>query len=296
MIGIIPSINKTYEVYGDLLSDNFIEGKLYYDKTDGRVYYYSTIETRSNPNTGYYPIWNGKNKLISSFSNKKYFDNDVIKMDIESMSKSIDKTTAERIIYNQRRSDNTDILDPDITDEDNMFTQCIKGVIKYKKITMIDLIDMANGMLSDKIIENYYIALTKITFMRMDKWNIWIDTILHLRYELIVYKENKQLLSYNYPSNKFDTGIVKYDKVIDTKDDPYKKIIKIIMIMENINKNNLRSKEVDDYTVNNMMTTINGNKSLSAQLFSRFIRMAELSYIVNMYDLHGKDIIFQYKE
>jgi len=132
--------------------------------------------------------------------------------------------------------------------------------------------------------------------MRMDKWNIWIDTILHLRYELIVYKENKQLLSYNYPSNKFDTGIVKYDKVIDTKDDPYKKIIKIIMIMENINKNNLRSKEVDDYTVNNMMTTINGNKSLSAQLFSRFIRMAELSYIVNMYDLHGKDIIFQYKE
>lgn len=296
MIGIIPSINKTYEVYGDLSSNKFIEGKLYYDKTDGRVYYYSTIETRSNPNTGYYPIWNGKNKFISSFSNKKYFDNDVIKMDIESMSKSIDKTTAEKIIYNQRRSDNTDILDPDITYEDNMFTQCIKGVIKYKKITMIDLIDMANGMLSDKIIENYYIALTKITFMRMDKWNIWIDTILHLRYELIIYKENKQLLSYNYPSNKFDTGIVKYDKVIDTKDDPYKKIIKIIMIMENINKNNLRSKEVDDYTVNNMMTTINGNKSLSAQLFSRFIRMAELSYIVNMYDLHGKDIIFQYKE
>ena len=64
MIGIIPSINKTYEVYGDLSSNKFIEGKLYYDKTDGRVYYYSTIETRSNPNTGYYPIWNGKNKFI----------------------------------------------------------------------------------------------------------------------------------------------------------------------------------------------------------------------------------------
>ena len=36
--------------------------------------------------------------------------------------------------------------------------------------------------------------------------------------------------------------------------------------MENLTKEKLKSEEVDDYTINNMMTTISGNKSLSAQL------------------------------
>jgi len=176
-----------------------------------------------------------------------------------------------------------------------MFTQCIKGVINQKQITMIDLYDMASPKLSEKMIENYYAALIRITFMRLDKWHIWTDVILHINYVIEVYNNKKKLLTYRYPKNEFDTGIVKFDTIINTKDDPFKKIIKILMIMENITKNTLKSDEVDDYTINNMMTTINGKKSLSAQLFSRFIRMAELSYTITIYDNKGKQI-FEYKE
>jgi hypothetical protein len=66
-------------------------------------------------------------------------------------------------------------------------------------------------------------------------------------------------------------------------------------MMENITKTTLRSNEgVDDYTINNMMTTLNGDKALSAQLFSRFIRMAGLTFSVDIVK-DGK-IIFTYKE
>lgn len=130
--------------------------------------------------------------------------------------------------------------------------------------------------------------------MRLDKWNIWINVILHVNYVIEVTKGTKKLLSYEFPKDRFDTGIVKYDNIVSSDDDPFKKIIKILMIMENINKNSLRSDDVDDYTINNMITTLNGKKSLSAQLFSRFIRMAELSYTIRIYD---KDqLIFEYHE
>lgn len=304
MIGIIPTTNKTFEVFGDFSSKNLVENKLYYDPKNGRVYFYSTKETRSNPNTGYFPVWDGKNTYESQFSNKKYFDKDVKKIDINTMCSSIDQDVAKDVLYKQRRSINGDILQPQLSDEDNMFTQCIKGVINYMKISMVDLIDMTSGKLAPKIVENYYSALTKINFMRIDKWFIWIDNILHVSFEIKVFKSDKQLLSYQYPKNKFDTGIVKYDNIIggnknqfsivNTDDDPFKKIIKIIMVMENIDKNSLRSDEIDDFTINNMMTTLNGNKPLSAQLFSRFIRMAHLSYTIGIYD---KDkLIFEYKE
>lgn len=294
MIGIIPSYDKTFEVYGDLSSKELVEGKLYYDKTDNRVYYYSSKETRSNPNTGYYPIWDGKNKYVTSFSNKKYFDKDVTVIDLDTMCSNISKDVAEKIIYMQRRSDNSEILRPEISDGDNMFTQCIKGIINSKELTMIDLVDMTSPKLQQKQVENYYSALTKITFMRLDKWNIWIDVILHVNYIIDIFKVDKKLLSFNYRKNTFDTGIVKYDNITSTSDDPFKKIIKILMIMENINKNDLRSDNVDDYTINNMMTTLNSNKSLSAQIFSRFIRMSNLSYRIQIYD-KGK-LIFQYQE
>lgn len=294
MIGIIPSSDKTFEVCGDLSVKNPVEGKLYYDKKDGRVYLYSTTETRSNPKTGYFPIWNGTTTYISSFSNKKYFDKDVTKVDIDSMCSNINKDIADQIIYMQRRSDNNEILIPDICDGDNMFTQCIKGVITKMQVTMIDLVDMSSPKLQQKMIENYYAALTKITFMRLDKWNIWINVILHVNYIIEIYKDDKKLLSFNYQKNKFDTGIVKYDNITSTEDDPFKKIVKILMIMENINKNSLRSKDVDDYTINNMMTTLNSNKPLSAQIFSRFIRMANLSYTITLYK--NDEEIFRYHE
>lgn len=159
---------------------------------------------------------------------------------------------------------------------------------------MVDLVDMSSPKLSQKVIENYYSALTKITFMRLDKWNIWINVILHVSYSIEVTKGSKKLLTYQYPSDTFDTGIVKYDNIVASEDDPFKKIIKILMVMENINKNSLRSEEVDDYTINNMLTTLNGKKALSAQLFSRFIRMANLSYTIKIYD-NGTQI-FEYKE
>ena len=53
MIGIIPGNTKTYEVNGSFNDDNLVEGKLYYDPTDERLYYYSLSETRSNPENGY---------------------------------------------------------------------------------------------------------------------------------------------------------------------------------------------------------------------------------------------------
>lgn len=294
MIAIIPSSNRTFEVYGDFESKNLIEGKLYYDKSDNRVYYYSTIENRSNPKTGYFPVWDGKNTYVSSFSNIKYFDKDATKLDISTMCSTINKDVADQVIYMQRRSDNNEILRPELCDGDNMFTQCIKGIINAKELTMIDLVDMSSPRLQEKVIENYYNALVKITFMRLDKWNIWINVILHVNYIIDIFKNDKKLLSYNYRKNEFDTGIVKYDNIISTNDDSFKKIIKILMIMENINKNSLKSEDVDDYTINNMMTTMNSNKPLSAQIFSRFIRMAGLSYNIRIYD--NDKIIFEYNE
>lgn len=295
MIGIIPSVNKTFEVFGHFDTKSPVEGKLYAD-TDGRLYMYSTKETRSNPNTGYFPTWNGKEKFITPHSNKKYFMKDAILMSIDKLAEKIDKGVADQVLYQQRRCDNDEILQPTLTDGDNMFTQCIKGTITAKGYTMIDLIDLSLPRLEEKVIINYYSALTKITFMRLDKWNVWIDTILHVKYQVDVYKDGKRLLRYRYPSDSFDTGIVKYDSITGTKDDPFKKIIKILMVMENINKNSLRSNEIDDYTINNMLTTLNSKKSLSAQLFSRFIRMAGLSYDVNIYEDEYETSIFEYRE
>ena len=294
MIGIIASSNQTFEVFGDFTSTKLVEGKLYYDPKDGRVYYYSKKETRSNPKTGYYPIWDGRNVYVSNFSNKKYFDKDVTKVDLQTMSSNINKDVAAEILCKQRRSANDNLLDPKIADGDNMFTQCVKGAIVAKQLTMIDLQDMAAPKISPKTVENYYGALIKISFMRLDKWNIWLNEILHITYRLEVYRGPKRLLTYTQESDEFDTGIVKYDNIINTSDDPFKKTIKILMVMENITKSMLREAEVDDYTINNMMTTINGPKPLSAQIFSRFIRMAGLSYRVTLYDA-GKEI-FEYRE
>ncbi len=294
VIGVIPSVDKTFEIYGDLNSSDPIEGKLYYDKETKKLYYYSMVETRSNPSTGYFPIWNGKNKFETKFSKEKYLDKDAIMIDIESINKSVNKELSEFILYQQRKSSSDNELNPIITDGDNIFTQCIKGTISNMKITMVDLIDMGKPKIPQNIIESYYSALTKITFMRYDKWVIWIDSILHINYTIDIYKDNKKILSYKYPSDELDTGIVKYDKVVNVKDDPFKKIVKLLMIIENINKNSLRSDISDDYTINNMITTLNSNKPLSAQLFSRFIRMSNLSYKMTI--LKEGKILFEYKE
>ena len=294
MIGIIPSGSKTYEIIGDFTCTELIEGKLYYHPDTKRLFYYSTKVDRSNPDTGYFPVWNGVKTFTSNFSNVKYFDKDAIVMDINKMSKNINKAVADDIRYKHRKCDNDEILKPPLRDGDNMFTQCIKGVISALDVTIVDLVDMSNPKMTQKAIENYYSALNKITFMRIEKWKVWLDNILHMGYVLEVFSDDKRLVKYEYPKDKFDTGIVKYNDITNTKDDPFKKIVKLLMIMKNINKKTLQSDCVDDYTINNMMTTLNGTKALSAQLFSRFIRMANMSYTIRIYD-KGKEM-FEYKE
>lgn len=295
MIGIIPSSSNTYEVYGDFNSADLIEGKLYYNPTTKRLYYYSTTITRSNPKTGYFPIWNGSTIYESNFSNEKYFDKDVVTPDVNNLGKRINSDDAKTILYRQRLSDNTKKLKPPIVDEDNMFTQVVKGVISYMDITKVDLLEMSGGTLSDRIIDNYYSALTKVTMMRMEKFHLWMSAILKCHYKITVSNNGKTMLSYDWPIDKFDTGIVKFDKIVDTKDDPLKKIIKIIMVMNNITKTTLKSDDVDDYTINNMMTIIHSDKSLSAQIFCRFIRMAKLSFVMEIYNQQNQ-CIFTYSE
>ena len=294
MLGTIPSASRTYEVEGKLDSQNLVVGKIYYD-SDGRLYIYSTTDTRSNPNNGYFPIWNGKDKIITKFSNEKYLK-DVTPESITTLASKINSDVANRVRYQSRRVDNEEVLKPIIKDEDNMFTQTIKAIIKDKNITIIDLVDMCNPPLEQSVVESYYHSLNKISLMRMEKWNAWLSNILHLSYVLSVYKNGKMAIQYKWPKDEFDTGVVKYQSLAQPNDDPLKKIIKILMVKENISKSTLRaSVETDDYTVNNMMTTLNSNKPMSAQIFSRFIRMSELAYTVELFDVKN-NLIFTYKE
>jgi hypothetical protein len=293
LIGIIPSTSKTFEVYGFMDTKDLIEGKLYINPSDNRLYYYSLLENRSNPNTGYFPVWDGKTTYESSHSNNRYL-NEVTKISLNDICTNINQDTADRVLYNQRKCENSEILKPEHCNEDNMFTQCIKSILNKYEYTLIDLVDMSSPPISENVISNYYSALTKITFMRLNKWLIWIDNIFHMQYSITVYRNKDELLSYHYPKEVFKTGIVNYDSIIKTNDDAFKKIIKILMIMENITKNKLKSNEVDDYTINNMFTILDSNKSVSAQLFSRFIHMANLSYTVNIFK--DKELILEYKE
>lgn len=293
LVGIIPSATKTFEVFGDFNEHNLVEGKLYWEPSSKRIFYYSLIEKRSSSASGYFPIWDGVNTYVNSHSKDKYLDNDVIMCDINTIGKSVTKDIADSVIYNQRKVDNDSILKPMITDGDNMFTQCIKGVISSLNVTMIDLVDMTSPKLTQKQVENYYSALNKITFMRLDKWNIWVNNILHLTYRMDIIMNNKPVIVFNYPLGTFDIDNG-YEDIINGKDDPYKKIVKSLMKMKNITKSDLKTDDVDDYTINNMMTTLNGPKPLSAQLFSRFIRMIGLTYKVTIFK--DSKQIFEFKE
>ena len=133
--------------------------------------------------------------------------------------------------------------------------------------------------------------------MRMERWAVWIDTILHLHYEIIVMKDKKQVIKYNHPAGKFDTGVVNYDSIVQDKLDPFKKIVRILIVKENYSKTTLMqaNPDIDGYTVNNMFTTIISDKPFSAQLFSRFIKITGLEYNIKVYD-KSNTLLVDYKE
>lgn len=285
MIAIIAGAVKTFEVMGSFEDPNPIEGKLYYRPSDNRLFYYTKSGTRSNPDTGYFPVWDGTQTYQSSFSNEKYYGKDTRPLDLDTLCASVDQKVADDIRHRQKRTDHQDLLKPEIVNSDNMFTQTIKGTICAMDVTIVDLVEMATPKLSQATVESFYTSLSKITLMRMDKWLVWLNTILHKGFTITVFHGTKKLVSYQYPMNQFDTGLVQYPEITeDPKSDFLKKLIRIVTIQENINKARLRSDETDEYTINNLMTSLNGNKPLSAQLFSRFMRMAGLSYEVIIED------------
>ena len=294
MIGIVPGTTKTYEIDGDFHCPTPIEGKLYYDPKTGRLYYFSTHETRSSPSTGYYPIWDGTHTYISKFSNEKYFD-DCVKMDLDNLCHAIDPAMADSIRYNQRRTEYQELLKPEIINEDNFFTQIVKGCICAMDVTMVDLFDLASPKLTHEQIETMYSSLSKITLMRMDKWLIWMNSILHKAFTFGVYKDDALVVQYEYPQNSYSVSDASCQEILSSKDDFLKKLIKITMVKTNLNKSDLRSDTTDEYTINNLMTSLNGNKPLSAQLFSRFMDMANYSYLITILNEDGS-VLFTFKD
>ena len=294
MLGIIPSASKTFEVGGRIDTNKPVEGKLYYDET-GRLFIYSTSAKRSNPDVGFFPIWDGESTYITKFSNNRNIS-EITDISVGSISNNINKEKASDIKYRQMKSGDEDVLRPSISLTDNMFTQIIKTIICQNNWTMLDISNMCKGKLSSTQLDNLYSSLVKISFMRMERWNIWTDIILRVSYKLTVYKGEKQLLSFTHPGDTFDTGIVKYNNIVKDQMDPFNKTVRILMVMENINKSTIKgNEEVDAYTINNMFTTIMSDKTLSAQIFSRFIKVAKLQFTVEMFN-HAGESILTYEE
>ena len=278
IIGIVPSLNKTFEVDGKIC-DNMIEEKLYYDN-DHRLFMYSTKYNRSCPDNGFFPIFNGKNFLIDKHSIIKYYPDDMINISMDNMSNNLTDEKAREIIYKRKVSEMNQLLKPEIYETDNLFTQCIKSIICEMNINMIDLYNM-NDIVGENIIEQCYDSLIKIAFMRNHRWRIWINDILKLHYIIKIYKNNENILEYKYP-----------DITLNHKD-LFKLIIQTLLKDLNINKNDLHCTELDDYTINNMFSALRG-KQLSAQIFSRFMLLMNLSYDIEFYK--NENLIFIYKQ
>lgn len=283
MYGLVPSGAHTLEVMGDFHVKQPIEGRLYWDPETKYLYFHSKSITRPNPDTGYFPIWDGNGHIYQTqFSRQKKYPDDVLIPDTNILAAKMTKEMADKVRYYQKRMDRDRILTPNITAQDNMFTQCIKGIINQMKVTMIDLHQMSTGITSEKMIENYYNFLNSTTMMRQDKWNIWL-AVLKMTYSIDVYDNNNvKLLSYNSETDILDAQET-WGSNIKEGDDPLTRIAKVLIQMKSINKASLQRPEIDSYAVNNLFTAINGSKALSAQLFSRFIRMANMSYDVTLY-------------
>lgn len=278
-IGIVPSVNKTFELEGRMC-ENMEEGKLYFDDLTNLLFMYSTKYKRSCPDNGFFPIFDGKTMLFSKYSIEKYYPDDVINTSLDNISSCITDEKAKEIIYNRKVASTNSNLNPEIREGDNLFTQCIKSIICSMNINMIDLYNM-NTNLSENIVENCYDSLIKIAFMRNHRWKIWINDILKLNYIIKVYKGNDIILECKYP-----------DKMFQTKD-IFKYITETLLKKLNIDKLDLQCNELDNYTINNMFSALK-SRQLSAQIFSRFMVLMKLAYDIEFYK--DKNLIFTYKQ
>ena len=280
MIGIVPGTNKTFSV-ADYFCEKPVEGNLYIDPVSKRIFYYSEKETRSCPTTEFFPVWDGKTKYISKFSVTKY-EKDVIPMDINVMGKSINKEMAEQITENLKKCNSLNPLEPEIDPNDNIFTKCVKGVILNKGLALQDLVEMSQPQMDEKAIGVFYSSLVKTSYMRLDKWDVWVMNILHIEYDISIFDGDELLVKYHCPSNEF--SCIDEDILSETEcNDPLKQIVKILIKLKDITKDQFKSDDIDEYTVNNMFTIINSNKKLSGQIFSRFVSMAELACKIDVY-------------
>lgn len=292
MIGIIPGVNKTFVVSG-YFCENPVQGQLYVDPESKRVFIYSTTETRSCVHNGFFPVWNGKQKIITNFSNYKTVD-DIINTDIKTLSQSISKEVAENVLLEQKKHNSGNALDPVITNDDNFFTKCIKGVILNQKLSFNDLVEQSSSNINEKTIMIYYSSLIKTAFMRLDKWFTWVTSILHLNYKISVFDDlQNNLVTFEFPSKEFTCQ----DKNLLTKitdSDDLKRTIKLLIALKGIVKDQFKDESIDEYTINNMFTIINGNKPMSAQIFSRFIDLADLYFIIEIFQ--DGELIYSLKE
>ena len=292
MIGLVKGIERVYSVNG-YFCDGMKEGEIYVDPSSKRLFMYSTKLKRSSVENSFFPIWDGKNKIITKFSNNKTVD-DIISMDIGEMSRRVDKVLSDKIISEQKKCNNSDPLNPVIGKNDNLFTKCIKGVLIQEGYSLPDLVEMSYPKLDEKGIMVYYSSLVKTAFMRLDKWNVWLLNILHLGYKITVLDEDQnEIIAYEFPLNEF--SVVDEDVLEKCPcSDPLKRIVKVIIYLKNITKDQFKEESIDEYTVNNLFTVISSDKKMSGQIFSRFLAFANMSYRVDI--IRDGEVIYSLSE
>lgn len=299
MESIVVCKNNTYPVEG-MFSNQMKEGKLYIDPKSKRIYCYTTTTQVVGNDSYHFPIYDGKHFFDSVRSYKKY-ESDVISTDVTDMASSISEKDREDMEYRSKAVLYGDILEPEISDSDNIYSQCIKGILLHKKYNILDLSIMSNPKLTVEEISNLYQSLHKIAFMREKKFMIWMNQILHMEYKVNCYDSDsdRQLLTYHSMDQRYefyrkddDSHKEEYDEILKKSWDPFKKMINLIIKMKNYKKADFNVNTESAYTINNMMTTIFGDKSVSAQIFSRFMRIINLPFDIIIYD--KDDIVFTY--
>ena len=293
MIGIIPGSSKTFVVDG-VFCENPVEGNIYVEPSSRRLFMFSREFKRSCPENGFFPIWTGEGKIITQFSNSK-FESDVISLNLDSLSSSLTPEVAEQVVAEQKKHNSSNALEPVITNDDNLFTNCIKGIILERKLSLADLVEMASPAINEKTIAIFYSSLIKTAFMRLDKWYTWVTSILHLSYKITVFDSDESIIvKYSFPEDTFEVKEESLLQKVSDSDDSLKKIVKIIIALKGISKESFKDETTDEYTINNMFTIINSSKRMSGQIFSRFINFSGLSYEIQMFS--DGDLVYSFKE